>query len=274
MKKIVIYFLLVVAILCVVGANAFAATQNVSIVDFAFSPQNIPINVGDTVVWTDNGFVPHTTTSGSGCTHNTTGVVWDSGTMSNGQTFQVTFNQAGTYDYFCSFHCGIGMTGMVIVNAVEAPAPSGPFFIDYLPVVNPVVDTNLALAKPLASGPKAAGGTLIDLQVALPQFQVPVDIYVIGFSSTLAPDTIFNVTAALAFQPVSLQQFLQAAAAGVPPAGMAPWMASVMAPVNSTLFANVPVSALAPGEYSFFVLVTLPNNLFNFDLFETDFTAP
>lgn len=108
----------------------------------------------------------------------------------------------------------------------------------------------------------------------MPQFAVPVDIYVIGFSSTLAPDTIFNVTPVLAFQPISLQQFLNEAAAGIPPAGMVPWMASVMAPVNSMLFTNVPSSALVPGQYSFFVLVTLPINLFNYDLFETDFTAP
>lgn len=100
-----------------------------------------------------------------------------------------------------------------------------------------------------------------------------MDIYVIGFSSTLAPDTIFNVTPVLAFQPISLQQFLNEAAAGIPPAGMVPWMASVMAPVNSMLFTNVPSSALVPGQYSFFVLVTLPNNLFNYDLLETDFTT-
>jgi plastocyanin len=268
MKKIAINLLLMVALLCALGANAYAATVNVSIRDFFFSPQTIPVNVGDTITWTNNGFFLHSTTSGTSCP--TPDGKWDSGLLSNGQSFSVTFTQAGTFQYFCTPHC---FTGTVVVNpGAVASAPSGAQFFSYAPVVTPIVNTDLALARPLAIGPLAEGGDLINLQVALPQFQVPVDIYVILFSPTLDFNTIFNVTPDISFQNISLMQFLQSAAAGLPPDGMTPWMAGVIGHVDSTLFANIPASALPNGEYLFFVLVTLPNNLFNFDLFETDFT--
>ncbi len=269
MKKIAINLLLMATLLCALGANAYAATVNVSIGDNFFSPNTVNVNVGDTITWTNNGFAPHTSTSGTSCpTGNGT---WDSGTLSRGQSFSFTFTQAGTFPYFCSIHC---FTGTVVVNPVVvpmAPIPSGPQFFVYNPVVTPVVDTNLALAKPLAIGPLAQGGSLTNVQVALPQFQVPVDIYVIIYSPTVDPNTLFNFTPSLALQGISLDQFLQATSAGLPPAGMTPWMTSVMEPVNSTLFSDFPASVYPPGEYSFFVIVTLPNNLFNYDLFATSF---
>jgi len=269
MKKIAINFLFIVVFLCALGAHAYAATVNVSIGDDFFSPQTVTINVGDTIKWTNNGFAPHTATSGTSCPIGNG--KWDSGVLSHGQSFSFTFTQAGTLPYFCSIHC---FTGTVVVNPVQvpmAPAPSGPQFFVYDPVVTPVVSTDPALAKPLAIGPLAQGGDLISLQIALSQFQVPVDVYVIVYSPMLDPNSIFNVSPSISLQVISLEQFLQAAIAGVPPAGMTPWMASVMEPVNSTLFANIPVSDFPPGEYSFFVIVTLPNDLFNFDFYATNF---
>jgi len=81
-----------------------------------------------------------------------------------------------------------------------------------------------------------------------------VDIYVIAYFPTVASDAIFNVTPDLAFQNISLEEFSLAASAGVPPAGMAPWMASVTAPVNSTLYADIPVSAVPPETMRFLSL--------------------
>ena len=268
MKKIAINFLLMIVFLCALGANVYAADINVTIQDNFFAPSAVTVNVGDKITWTNNGVTPHTTTSGTSCPAGNG--IWNSGSLSSGQSFSFTFTQAGTFPYFCSNHC---FTGTVVVNPVVtmAPAPSGPQVIVYVPTVTPEVNTNLVLAKPLAIGPLAEGGSLINIQVALPQFQVPVDIYVIAYFPTVASDAIFNVTPDLAFQNISLEEFSLAASAGVPPAGMAPWMASVTAPVNSTLYADIPVSAVPPGDYAFFVLVTLPNNLFDYDLFGTAF---
>ena len=110
---------IIVAIVCflLAGADSRAATVEVSMQDFSFTPQTISINVGDTVQWTNNGG-SHTTTSGSNCTADGT---WNSGLLGQGQSFSHTFTEAGTFPYFCIPQCGIGMTGTVVVAAAPAP---------------------------------------------------------------------------------------------------------------------------------------------------------
>ncbi len=92
-------------------AAAGPVTRDVSIVDFAFSPAAITINVGDTVRWTNNGAAPHTTTSG---TTPTPDGKWASPALSSGQTFSFTFTQAGVFPYFCAIHTF--MTGTITVQ--------------------------------------------------------------------------------------------------------------------------------------------------------------
>src|SRR5947209_7869055 len=67
------------------------STVEVDLINFAFSPTNVTINVGDTIhwVWKTNF---HSTTSVDG-----SGVSWDSGVHNSGFTFDLTFNQAGTF---------------------------------------------------------------------------------------------------------------------------------------------------------------------------------
>lgn len=86
-------------------ASGMVATVNVNIVKFSFDPQNLTIYIGDTVRWTNIDGAGHTTTSNGG--------FWDSGTLSNGQSFSYTFNSAGTFPYRCSIHSGI--TGTITV---------------------------------------------------------------------------------------------------------------------------------------------------------------
>jgi plastocyanin len=78
--------------------------QTVAIVDFAFEPQTLQVPVGTTVVWTNEGEAPHTVT----------GDPLDSGTLNAGDSFQFTFNTAGTVDYVCAFHAQ--MTGTIEVT--------------------------------------------------------------------------------------------------------------------------------------------------------------
>ncbi len=87
---------------------ARAANVNVSIVDFAFQPSTVNVQLGDTVIWTNNGGAPHTVTStGSG--------PLASATLNNGDTYQFTFTTDGTYNYHCSIHAS--MTGTVNVGS-------------------------------------------------------------------------------------------------------------------------------------------------------------
>ena len=77
------------------------------IVDFSFAPNNLTINVGDMVEWTNQDGVSHTSTSDDG--------VWDSGLLGQGDTFTYTFTLAGSYSYHCTPHPF--MTGTVVVSA-------------------------------------------------------------------------------------------------------------------------------------------------------------
>lgn len=83
----------------------------VSIIDFAYSPSDLTINIGDTVIWTNNDSTAHSTTSNT--------LVWDSGLFGPGETFSFTFTSAGTFPYFCTRH-----KTMTATITVVAPAPT------------------------------------------------------------------------------------------------------------------------------------------------------
>jgi plastocyanin len=81
-------------------------TVNVSIQNFSFTPQNITIQAGSTVRWTNNDSTAHTATSPGN---------FDSGNLNSGGSYQFTFNTPGTYTYFCAYHAG--MTGTITVTS-------------------------------------------------------------------------------------------------------------------------------------------------------------
>jgi len=89
---------------------ARAATVNVSIVDFAFQPNTMNVQIGDTVIWTNNGGAPHTVTSDGGA-----GPL-DSLNLGTGDTYSHTFVAEGTYSYHCAIHTS--MKGTVTVGSV------------------------------------------------------------------------------------------------------------------------------------------------------------
>ena len=77
-----------------------------------FIPADISINAGDTVSWTNDDTAVHTATGGGISTGNSG--VFDSSLISNGASFDHTFDDAGTFDYFCVVHPW--MSGSVSVN--------------------------------------------------------------------------------------------------------------------------------------------------------------
>lgn len=86
--------------------NNNPTTHYIDIQGYAFSPSSITINVGDTIVWTNYDSASHTVTSNDG--------TFDSGSITNGNTFSFTFTSAGTFDYYCAPHPS--MTGSVTVQ--------------------------------------------------------------------------------------------------------------------------------------------------------------
>ncbi len=92
------------------------------------------INVGDTVEWVWNsGAILHSTTAAAGQMES-----WDSGVHSTPFTFDHTFTQTGTFNYYCIVHGAdigggqvIGMSGHVVVlgppaelNVTKSVAPT------------------------------------------------------------------------------------------------------------------------------------------------------
>jgi len=96
------------------GSMAFGATKNVTTSGFSFVPSSVTINVGDSVTWTgltihnvqtdDDPFCGPVPVPNATCTK--------------------TFDQAGTFNYYCAPHRSSGMTGTVIVQAVSGAPPS------------------------------------------------------------------------------------------------------------------------------------------------------
>ena len=87
-----------------------------------FIPNPVTIDIGDTVTWENVDNAAHTVTSGSPA-DGPDGVFDSSLIMAGGATFSHTFDDAGTYDYFCMVHPW--MQGSVIVEdeaAAEAEA--------------------------------------------------------------------------------------------------------------------------------------------------------
>jgi trimeric autotransporter adhesin len=95
------------------------STVEVDVINFAFAPQNVTINVGDTIHWVWKA-PDHSTTSVIG-----SAIPWDSGVSTQvGHTFDVTFDQAGTFNYYCKIHgfdngngTAGGMAGTITVQS-------------------------------------------------------------------------------------------------------------------------------------------------------------
>lgn len=92
-----------------------AATQNVTIVDFEFTPATITVQQGDTVTWTNEGPTAHSATASDGS--------FDTGIFSAGGSRSHTFNEAGSFAYICTPHPN--MTGTVVVEASSSGGSGG-----------------------------------------------------------------------------------------------------------------------------------------------------
>lgn len=93
---------------------ASARTVEVFVSGIAFNPSTVEINPGDAIKWTVNG--SHTITSGTDPLDPLVGDLFDEA-RNTGQTFTHTFNDLGSFAYFCRIHFGMGMTGTI--NVVE-----------------------------------------------------------------------------------------------------------------------------------------------------------
>ncbi len=93
-------------------AAAVNSGPTVDVVEFAFTPGDEGVKVGDTVTWRNDGDSKHTVTPKAAADGSTP---WTSTQLEPGQTFVQTFSTAGTYAYFCSIHPD-RMSGTITVS--------------------------------------------------------------------------------------------------------------------------------------------------------------
>jgi PKD repeat protein len=108
---------------------ATAETIDVSVVDNRFTPNDITINVGDTVRWTNaTGGAAHDVTSDDG--------KFTPSVTASSFTFSRTFNSVDEILYHCTVHSSPGqnrnsrMNGRVVVQAAAMAAPTANFTSD------------------------------------------------------------------------------------------------------------------------------------------------
>lgn len=94
------------------GTSSTASANTVTLRATSFEPATITVKVGETVTW-KWATGTHDVKSGTTCAPNGK---FSSGDPVAGATFEQKFDTAGTFDYFCSVHCGSGMVGKVIVQ--------------------------------------------------------------------------------------------------------------------------------------------------------------
>ncbi|OCX52755.1 hypothetical protein BEL04_14340 [Mucilaginibacter sp. PPCGB 2223] len=90
------------------GTGGPTGGASVSIQNFAFVPDTIRIKAGQTVTWTNKDSAPHTATSLNG--------VFGSNNLATNQTFQFTFNTAGTFSYHCTVHPMMATAYVIVTN--------------------------------------------------------------------------------------------------------------------------------------------------------------
>ncbi len=87
---------------------AAAQPATVTIDNFSFAPALTIVAPGTKVTWVNKDEEPHTVTSADG------GKTFKSDALDTDDKFSFTFNQPGTYKYFCSIHPH--MVGTVVVK--------------------------------------------------------------------------------------------------------------------------------------------------------------
>lgn len=125
--------------LLVSAPPARAEFREIDIVDDEFEPPEIIVRRGDTVVWIHRGVRPHGVRATDGSFDSSPGCSFQNGEscMRNGERYSRTFDEAGTFTYYCPVHGsanGVGMAGQVTVasggdggpttTTTTAPAPT------------------------------------------------------------------------------------------------------------------------------------------------------
>lgn len=115
-----------------VGSTGRGEDYDVGMTAVAFTPDELTVSAGETIVWENTSSRAHTVTayensvpteadffaSGGFEDEATAREGWKNldGAITSGETFSYTFEVPGTFDYFCIPHEQAGMMGRVVVE--------------------------------------------------------------------------------------------------------------------------------------------------------------
>jgi plastocyanin len=104
------------AVIQATAANSAPTTVNIDLSGFKFSPAEISIPAGTTVVWTNKDAAKHDVVADDNS--------FESPTLDKGQSFSRKFDTPGTINYYCKFHGspGQGMIGKLTITQAGAAA--------------------------------------------------------------------------------------------------------------------------------------------------------
>jgi plastocyanin len=95
------------------GGGEGGGGAQVGMANVQFDPADLTVNAGETITFTNNESVPHDVhkTSGPGGDFSS----GDTGGMQEGDTFELTLDKPGKYEYVCKVHAP-GMAGSITVK--------------------------------------------------------------------------------------------------------------------------------------------------------------
>ncbi len=71
-------------------------TVELTIENFLYSPEDLTIDAGTTITWTNEDSAVHDATDRDRS--------WNTELLAKGEAGEITFDQPGTFEYFCSIH--------------------------------------------------------------------------------------------------------------------------------------------------------------------------
>ena len=112
MKRRVLKFSLSLVLLALSFASTSGAADNspsvaITIDNFSFTPQEVRVKAGTTIVWTNHDDIPHTVVSSDDSS-------FKSKALDTDDKFTTVLTKPGTYAYYCSIHPK--MTGKIVAE--------------------------------------------------------------------------------------------------------------------------------------------------------------
>jgi len=123
MKKLLFF------LFCIPFLGIAQNSHIINTVGSTFSPSSLIITVGDTVTWNNTAGSHNVNATQATFPNNPEG--FGNGVAGAPWSFQWVFTMAGTYDYQCDPHVGIGMTG--IINVMPVPGCTDSLACNYNP---------------------------------------------------------------------------------------------------------------------------------------------